>query len=48
VGLAAYGVTHLLIAWLALQVAFGSGGEQANQKGAFQELADNTFGLILL
>lgn len=48
VGLACYGVTHLLIAWIALQVAFGGGGEQANQKGAFQELADNTFGVIML
>src|SRR5690349_22090729 len=48
VGLAAYGVTHLLIAWLALQIAFGGGGEQANQKGAFQQLTDNTLGKILL
>jgi hypothetical protein len=48
VGLACYGVTHLLIAWLALQIAFGGGGEQANQKGAFQQLTDNTFGKILL
>jgi len=48
VGLAAYGVTHLLIAWIALQVAFGAGGEQANQKGAFQEIADNAFGAVLL
>ena len=48
VGLASYGVTHLLIAWIALQVAFGGAGQQANQKGAFQELADNTFGVILL
>ncbi len=48
VGLACYGVTHLLIAWIALQVAFGGSGEQANQKGAFQELADNTFGQIML
>ncbi|HEX3260598.1 MAG TPA: DUF1206 domain-containing protein, partial [Pseudonocardia sp.] len=48
VGLASYGVTHLLIAWIALQVAFGGGGQQANQKGAFQELADNTFGQVLL
>jgi hypothetical protein len=48
VGLAAYGVTHLLIAWIALQVAFGGGGEQANQKGAFQEIGDNTFGKIML
>ena len=38
-----------LIAWLALQIAFGGGGgEQANQKGAFQQLTDNTFGKILL
>ena len=48
VGLASYGVTHLLIAWIALQVAFGGGGEQANQKGAFQEIADNAFGAVLL
>jgi uncharacterized membrane protein YidH (DUF202 family) len=49
VGLACYGVTHLLIAWLALQIAFGGGGgQQANQKGAFQQLTDNTFGKILL
>src|SRR5690242_17550594 len=48
VGLASYGVTHLLIAWLALQIAFGSGGEQANQKGAFQQLAGTTFGVIML
>ena len=49
VGLACYGVTHLLIAWLALQIAFGGGGgEQANQKGAFQQLTDNAFGKILL
>jgi Domain of Unknown Function (DUF1206) len=47
VGLACYGVTHLLIAWIALQIAFGGGG-QASQKGAFQELADNTFGQIML
>src|SRR4051794_24468543 len=48
VGLACYGVTHLLIAWLALQIAFGGGGGQANQKGAFEQLTDNTFGKILL
>lgn len=49
IGLAAYGLTHLLIAWLALQVAFGGGGGgQANQSGAFQELASNTFGRVFL
>ena len=47
IGLVCYGITHLLIAWLALQVAFGGGGgQQANQKGAFQELTGNTFGVI--
>ena len=39
IGILAYGITHLLIAWLALQVAFGEGGEQADQSGAFQTLA---------
>lgn len=51
VGLAAYGLTHLLIAWLALQIAFGvggGGGGQASQSGAFQELASNTFGRVFL
>jgi uncharacterized protein DUF1206 len=48
VGLLCYGVTHLLIAWLALQIAFGGGGEQASQNGAFQELGSNTFGQVLL
>lgn len=48
VGIFAYGITHLLIAWLALQVAFGQGGEQANQSGAFQQLAEQPFGRVLL
>lgn len=48
VGLLAYGVTHLLIAGLALQVAFGQGGEQADQSGAFQALARQPFGQVLL
>jgi ferric-dicitrate binding protein FerR (iron transport regulator) len=48
VGLFAYGVTHLLIAWLALQVAFGGGGQEADQTGAFQTLAQQPFGRVLL
>ena len=48
VGIGAYGVTHLLIAWLALPVAFWGSGQQAIQKGAFQELSDNAFGKVLL
>jgi hypothetical protein len=48
VGLFAYGVTHLLIAWLALQIAFGGGGQEADQTGAFQTLAQQPFGRVLL
>jgi multisubunit Na+/H+ antiporter MnhB subunit len=48
VGILAYGITHLLIGWLALQIAFGQGGEQANQNGAFQTIADQPFGKFLL
>lgn len=47
VGILAYGVTHLLIGGLALQVAFGSGG-QADQSGAFGALAQQPFGRVLL
>ncbi len=47
VGIFSYGITHLLIAWLALQVAFGSGGK-ADQRGAFQQLAEEPFGRVLL
>jgi hypothetical protein len=48
IGLVAYGVTHLLIAWLAVQLALGGGGEQADQGGAFQTLAAQSFGKALL
>ncbi|MFC4948081.1 DUF1206 domain-containing protein [Pseudonocardia sp. GCM10023141] len=48
VGLVSYGITHLLIAWLALQVALGDSGEQADQSGAFQALAQEPLGRVLL
>lgn len=48
VGILAYGLTHLLIAWLALQVAFGDSGGRTDQAGAFQTLAEGTAGRILL
>ena len=48
IGLVAYGITYLLIAWLALQVAFGTGGEQTDQNGAFQTIAEQPFGQVLL
>lgn len=48
VGLVAYGVVHLLIAWLALQLAFGHRSKSADQQGALHELAGQPFGTPLL
>ena len=47
VGLVCYGVVHLLIAWIALQIAFGGGGD-ASQQGALQTLAGSGLGPVLL
>jgi hypothetical protein len=48
VGLLAYGVVHLLVAWLALQLAWGGGGESADQSGAMRTLAESPLGKPLL
>ena len=48
IGLLAYGVVHVLVAWLALQLAWGGGGESADQSGAMQTLADSPVGKPLL
>ncbi len=48
IGLASYGVVHLLIAWLALQLAFGHSSGAANQRGAMRQLAQQSFGKPLL
>ena len=49
VGYVVSGLLHLLIAWIALQVAFGSGGgKQADQSGALATLAGNGLGRALL
>jgi hypothetical protein len=49
VGLVAYGVVHLLVAWLALQLAWGGGGGgSADQSGAMATLASKPFGKPLL
>jgi hypothetical protein len=49
VGLIAYGVVHLLVAWLALQLAWGGGGGgSADQSGAMATLASKPFGKPLL
>ncbi|CAM3775311.1 DUF1206 domain-containing protein [Kibdelosporangium persicum] len=46
-GMICYGVVHLLVAWLALQVVFGE-SEQADQKGAVGSLAESPLGPVLL
>jgi hypothetical protein len=48
IGLIAYGLVHLLIAWLALQLAWGGGGQQADQSGALATLAQQPLGKPLL
>ncbi|MGK5115074.1 MULTISPECIES: DUF1206 domain-containing protein [unclassified Geodermatophilus] len=48
VGLIAYGVVHMLIAWLALQLAWGGGGQSADQSGALATLSEQPLGKPLL
>jgi len=49
-GLFAYGVVHILIGWIALQIAWigRSQGQEASQKGALAEMAQQPFGVVLL
>jgi len=48
VGLVAYGVVHLLIGWLALQLALGDGSGTVSSQGALHQLAGETLGLVLI
>ncbi len=48
VGLVAYGVVHLLVAWLAIQLALGSSDGSASSDGALSQLAQSPFGSVLL
>lgn len=48
IGMSGYGVVHLLISWLALQVAFGGSGRQTDQQGAVSTIAAQPFGAVLL
>jgi hypothetical protein len=47
-GMITYGVVHLIVAWLAIQLALGDHGKTASQKGAMQTLAKQPFGTVLL
>jgi hypothetical protein len=48
IGLVAYGIVHLLIAWLAFQLAIGDHEGQPSTKGAMQQVAEQAFGEVLL
>src|SRR6476659_7745478 len=48
VGLVSYGVVHLILAWLALRLAFGDSGGKASNQGALQQLAQSTLGRVSL
>jgi hypothetical protein len=47
-GLVAYGVVHLLVGWLALQLAFGDKEDQASNSGALHYLAQQPMGGVLV
>ena len=47
-GLVAYGVVHLLLAWLTIQLALGDHNEEASTSGAMSELAQQPFGKVLV
>lgn len=48
IGLVAYGIVHVIIAWLALQLAFGDREGSASSSGAISELAQQPFGKALV
>ena len=48
IGVAAIGIVYLLLAWIALQVAFGSSDQSADNSGALKEIAEKPFGKALL
>ena len=47
VGLVSYGLVHLVLAWIALQVAFTGSGDASNQ-GALRQLTQQPLGATLL
>lgn len=47
-GMLAYGLVHVLIAWLAVQLALGDRGESVSGKGALAELARQPFGRLVV
>ncbi len=48
IGLVAYGLVHLVLAWLAIQLALGDQEGSADSQGAVQQLAEQPFGQALV
>ena len=48
VGIVAYAIVHLLIAWVAIQLALGDEGGSASSKGALSTMAQTPVGSVLL
>lgn len=47
-GLIAFGVVHLVLGWLAVQLAFGDREEDTSTTGAVQQVAEQPFGGVLV
>jgi hypothetical protein len=48
VGMVCYGVVYLIVAYLAVQAAFGANAQPADQKGALEKIASTPFGAAVL
>jgi hypothetical protein len=48
VGMVAYGIVHLTIAWLGIQLAFGNHSGSASRNGALKQLAQQPFGKFVV
>src|ERR1700712_2752507 len=48
IGLIDYGLIHLLVAWIAIQLAWTGTNQQASQQGAFRQMASNPVGDVVV
>jgi hypothetical protein len=48
IGMIAYGIVHLTIAWLGIQLAFGDHSGSASRNGALKQLAKQPFGEVVV
>ena len=48
IGLVAYGIVHLMVAWLAGQLALGDTSENASSAGALHAIAEQPLGSVLI